>query len=698
MTGSPRPAGRILSALALAAGLAACGGTERPIHTVDGPIDLALEAPEAAPLDEVRRPYLVQVEGRVDEDAEAAIAGTGATPQRYFPDDALLVLATPAEAARARAIPGVRAAAPMKAAWRIDPVLEALPRERPDEATAVLVELADGADAATATAAIERLGGETLAAPAPWLLEARLPARAIEPLAGRPEVLFVAPVPEFRIENEEARALLEGDGAAPTLAGLGLQGQGQLVAFADGGLDGNSCFFPGDKVAGYDSLDPDGGDETGHGTHVGGSIAGDRYGNGIPDRHDGLAPAARLFVQDVGSRAGTGLDLIPGNLGNLFRPAYDAGARIHSNSWGSPTTTYGPTARSLDLFVADHPDLLVLVAAGNSGPDAGTVASPATAKNVIAVGASGAGDLADRVAAFSSRGPTADGRIKPTLLAPGQAITSAAAAEACAVVTKTGTSMATPVLAGAAAVARQYFVDGLYPSGQPTPADSFAPSAALLKATLLAGARPLGDGDPMVGGFGRASLPGSFLPGEGRRLWIDDRETGLRVGEEAAYAVEVTAQGPLRIALAWTDVAGASGSTRPLVNDLDLVVEGPDGTFRGNVLAQGHSIADGEPDRQNVEEVISLPVARPGHYRVRVIADNVPRGRQAFALAAVGAVEVEELLVGVSGASQDGPDGEVEAGEEAGCGAASGLASPGGVAIALLALARVRRRSRRAEA
>jgi hypothetical protein len=687
-----RPQGWLLSLGALAVALAACGSTDRPIHTVDGPVDLAALPPAPAPEPAGRRPYLVQVQGRVDEAAEGAIAGTGAVPERYFPDDALLVLATPEEAARARALPSVRAAAPMKAGWRLDPALKALPFERPDEATAVVVELAPAADAAAARGAIAALGGEAIGAPATWMLAARLPARSLEALADRPEVLFVAPAPDFRIDNEEARALLEGEGGAgPTLAGIGLRGQGQLVAYADGGLDVNSCFFPGGKVAGYDALDPDGGDETGHGTHVAGSIAGDRGGDGIADRYDGLAPAAKLFVQDVGSQAGTGLDLIPADLGVLIGPAYDAGARVHSNSWGSKGSTYGPVARSLDAYVAAHPDLLVLVANGNSGPGSGTVGQPATAKDILSVGASGAGATVDAVAPFSSRGPTTDGRIKPTLLAPGQGIMSAAANQECAVIAKSGTSMATPILAGAAAVARQYFVDGYYPTGAARPADGFAPSAALLKATLIAGATPLGDGDPMATGFGRASLVDSFTPGDGRRLWVTDEATGLRLGEEATYDLELREEGPFRIALAWTDVPGASGSTKPLVNDLDLVVEGPDGAFRGNVLSGGHSVVGGEADRRNVEEVVSLPEARPGPYRVRVIADNLPRGRQAFALAAVGAIADEAPAATVTGT--DATAGGGDPGRPGGCATAGGATPAAAVGLALGALA-LRRRAR----
>ena len=138
----------------------------------------------------------------------------------------------------------------------------------------------------------------------------------------------------------------------------------------------------------------------------------------------------------------------------------------------------------------------------------------------------------DHVAGFSSFGPTEDGRVKPDIVAPGE-ITSASgpflqfnavptivggdadadetrksetldAYARCAVVQIAGTSMATPIVAGVAILARQYFADGFYPSGVANASDGFAPSSALLKATLINGAAPMS-------GFTSAGVPlGAF--------------------------------------------------------------------------------------------------------------------------------------------------------------------------------------------
>lgn len=118
---------------------------------------------------------------------------------------------------------------------------------------------------------------------------------------------------------------------------------------------------------------------------------------------------------------------------------------------------------------------------GNDGElGHGTVGSPATGKNVLSIGASlnaqesfGANAPSKysekNVADFSSQGPTTDGRLKPDICAPGHRIKSAEAVlgsePVCDTVSMSGTSMATPIVAGNAALAREYFRAGYYPTG-----------------------------------------------------------------------------------------------------------------------------------------------------------------------------------------------------------------------------------------
>src|SRR5262249_38113014 len=153
-------------------------------------------------------------------------------------------------------------------------------------------------------------------------------------------------------------------------------------------------------------------------------------------------------------------------------------------------------------------------AAGNSGPDEGSVGSPSTAKSVVSVGSTRHGDLADQMSGFSSCGPTDDGRLKPEITITGSAVVSAAndgsaSSSNCSTQSMSGTSMASPGATGLTALIRQYYTDGFYPSGVATPANAFVPSAALLRATLINSAQAMAAVGPAPSdcqGFGRVLL------------------------------------------------------------------------------------------------------------------------------------------------------------------------------------------------
>jgi hypothetical protein len=171
-------------------------------------------------------------------------------------------------------------------------------------------------------------------------------------------------------------------------------------------------------------------------------------------------------------------------------------------------------------------DSLIIVAAGNNGANGfSTVLSPGLSKNALTVGASESerDTTTNRtvVTSFSSRGPSGDGRIKPDVLAPGRRVVSAQAGAGCAVFSMQGTSMATPVVSGSAAIVRQYFVSGYYPSGLPTSADAFVPTGALLKAALVNSAVPMRSLRLSNGTTRRLGLPPDNIQGHGR-IKLDD--------------------------------------------------------------------------------------------------------------------------------------------------------------------------------
>jgi subtilisin family serine protease len=500
-------------------------------------------------------------------------------------------------------------------------------------------------------------------------------------------------------------------------------GAGQVVAIFDSGVDDHPDLAGRLVKRAYGKGDPD--DRVGHGTHVAGIIAG--AGN-TPDPDGGgtirgVAPDAKLVSFGITYTANgrPALDL-PVDLGDLLREAVKDDAKIINLSWGTPLKgNYDQGSFYVDKFVRENPDVLVVVAAGNDGRAPSgqqlikQVSTPASAKNVLTVGAScsdrpakatwaarspdrfappdGDGAISgdpDRPAALSSRGPTEFDSVKPDLLAPGTQVYSLASRLAprpgpywepvpeagAAYGYMGGTSMASPAVAGAAALVRQYLVEERGVQN---------PSAALLKAVLLAAARRLASSraenfQKLFGypdfdqGFGRLDLS-TVLPHDeapaGRRLAFvdvandspDALESRALAGSgrrsERSYSVRVPqgAADPLRFVLTWTDPPGVG-----VQNNLQLEVVTPDGrTQLGNaehtylrdpqveaLLGPGVQILD----KRNNVEVVALAGSeengaagqlRSGRYAIRVIAANTSFPPQGYALVVVGDLETDQL-------------------------------------------------------
>ncbi|HEY3056941.1 MAG TPA: S8 family serine peptidase [Thermoanaerobaculia bacterium] len=491
----------------------------------------------------------------------------------------------------------------------------------------------------------------------------------------------------------------------------GIHGEGQIVAVLDTGLDWKSCYFAEAdnsrppinagspsiglawenvdgsrrKVIAYDFLyscdqfptvhDCDNPaldsayDNQGHGTHAAASAVGDRGAPIVHDFGDAIAPAAKLIVQDAGLSASDACTSRPGigcpvNITPALDQAYKQGARIHSNSWGdhgSATASYSQPARDVDAFVYSHPDMLVVFNTGNFGqngaPPASSLSAPGCAKNTLQVG--GTRGFAGRddgvLAGYSLVGPARDGRIKPDVVGPAYVVAGDVDFDnnpaSCDATYQPGTSFASPTIAGAAALVRQYYTDGFYPTGVATPANALTPSAALLKATLIAAARavPLrnfGIGADVAAqpvpsneqGFGFPVLDDAlYFPGDRAKLRVTDARLGIAQGESASTLVDVRAGTPLKVVLVWTDPPGvvrtASDSTPELVNDLDLRVTTPAGEAHfGN-----EAIHPGQRDRINNVEMITIDAPRTGSYTVSVDAMTISSGpRQSYALVIIG--------------------------------------------------------------
>jgi hypothetical protein len=220
----------------------------------------------------------------------------------------------------------------------------------------------------------------------------------------------------------------------------------------------------------------------------------------------------------------------------------------------------------------------------------------------------------------------------------------------CNQIQMSGTSMASPGAAGMAALVRQYYADGYYPTGGAT-ANGFAPSAALIKATMLNSTRKMagtGVGTVPDGcqGWGRVLLDDAlFFAGQDRHLIAFD-DAGFAqggAGQVKEFSVEVSAGQALRATLVWTDFPSTPAASINLNNDLDLEVSSPSGRFLGNVLAAGESTTGGTADRRNNVEQVILTAPETGTYVISVRAFNVPSSAQAFALVISGGVNRKPL-------------------------------------------------------
>ena len=633
--------------------------------------------------------------------------------------------------------------------------------------------------------------------------------------------------------NDDAVSLVQsGRSNADTIRNLGLLGDEQTIAIGDSWLDVNQCFFvdtpaldvctdftfmdssytfsaeanrtfqvkgclPGSantdhrKVAGYwtfytNTLLVDGS----HGTHVAGTAAGTAFKPTTISRFNGAAPNAKVVFTQIGVNArqifSPLLNLVYASI--YFGWSYAMGARIHSNSWGGPgwTDEYSDESASIDKFVVQQRDMLVLFAAGNDGEKLPRqyLSPQAQAKNALIVGSSQSSnahfieEVAPRqardkfnrlyrqnalplcdseavstvfgcinsvlvqagqspinslngmtttlcrqwflsnsscttpsvlsscplpapyatrmslvcpdalaaaylqhdaaqynehtVSSFSLYGPTADGRIKPDVVAPGDIVLSAnshadqetdyscSSAESD-IVAMAGTSMATPLVAGSAALVRQFYAQGYHVDGVMNASASIAPSAALMKATLIVSAvhatswgkctafDPISCSDADVTwlnsssaytravheGFGIVQLDqvlslagNSTIPGTDVTLFAYDVCSPFQLlaqGQSQSYTFTVTnISRPFKATLVWTDPVADASAAIQLVNNLDLsVTEVATGSlYWGN----GDIYAVNQPDHINNVETVWIAQPAGGVYNVTVTAHAINDG------------------------------------------------------------------------
>jgi subtilisin-like proprotein convertase family protein/fibronectin type 3 domain-containing protein len=652
--------------------------------------------------------YVVQFPGSPGEKERRRLADLGAEILNYLPNNAFLVAMDSERFGDLERSAEVRAAFRLPKFAKVDPVLA---HAAGKEDRSVEVVCAPGAkgepvagriakifpQARFLTNAYHHQGGRIVCA-----VSAKELGGFLDEVAGMEAVLSLLPWEEKILLNDNSVWVVQNYDTtnktnytlSATIWNHGITGTGQIACVNDSGALNTSCFFRYNATSGSEAtaqaltppatgtvdltkktiayyVEPGAAayDTSGaqyHGTHTCGSVLGDNYATlststtGGHDTGDGMAPNAKLVMQDVGDASGS-LSGLQGDLNAMFLQAYNAGARIHSDSWGTTASNYDATAMDMDEFTYRNEDFLFVVAMGNSGtaPADGTIGAPATAKSVVSVGATsnGSSSNANNLQDYS-RGPVDDGRRKPDVCSPGSSIVSANGGAACGTQSMSGTSMATPTTAGSLVLLRQYFTDGWYPSGTKTAADVRIPSAALMKACLINGAMEMTGTDlvnsstvtripSMDQGWGRTHLENSlYFSGDARRtrVWDIRNVDGLTTGQQAEYVVNVTASTqPLKVHLVWTDPESTTLAAVNLVNNLDLEVVNPAGTttYKGNVFATGQSTTGGTADVLNNVEGFVLSTPTTGSWTLRVKATSVPgaasapySSRQGYALVA----------------------------------------------------------------
>jgi serine protease AprX len=590
--------------------------------------------------------YVVQFSGPVKEAYKTALVRQGVELGDYLPEYAYLVRMAPAKLNGVQKLGFVKGVKPFTASYKLDPAL--LKVKAGERAAVRIATFGLGTKGPVSTLSTLGIRPDSIGL---GVVTAQVDAAKLQSLAASADVVYVEQVRAHELFNDKAGTVM----GLPTAWGAGLDGKGQVVAVTDTGLDTGKNDasmhpdFQGQIKSLYALGKPgDASDTLAHGTHVAGSVLGN--GSASNGLFKGTAPGARLVFQSVEDTKGS-LSGIPEDLTKLFSQAYQDGARIHTNSWGVPASSggavYDSQSAAVDRFMWEYPEYAILFAAGNDGDhdrdgqtNYSTVSTPGTSKNAITVGAS-QNDRPDKkmgtnindIASFSSRGPTTDGRVKPDIVAPGTWIVSARSSKSTdkhfwaphesnnKYGYMGGTSMSTPLTAGATAVVRQFYMEKL----------GVTPRASLLKATLINGAAAMGQNLAQKDtGWGRVDIKNSLY---GSPFKFVNEEKALQTGEAQTYSYEVKAGKPLKLTLVWTDFPATPAAEKALVNDLDLVVKGPD----GSELLGNHMLGAGIDRKNNVENV-QIATPKAGTYTVTVKAHNVPQGPQRFALVASGEV------------------------------------------------------------
>lgn len=603
--------------------------------------------------------YLIKLDGPMTPARRTALAKAGVVLRDYIPRHAWRVDLATADPAAIRTLGFVTWLGEFDADWKLCPNLShARPYESPERQAIekagekrVIVDLAPIASRQRMRQSMQSLGAiveERSMMTGANRLIVDVDTASLRALCEMPGVRFVEEAPEAAPRNQSTAWIAQSNiPDATSIWDRGLHGENQLVGVIDWDLDETHCAFYDDvpfgdmhrKIQAYYGFD----ENTlfgWHGTHVVDTLAGEPLDGNADANLRGMAYAARIVFQD---QAAT---ITSTNLFDRLTIAHDEGARIHSNSWGATVdNSYNAWAHDIDEFSFLNEDDLVIFAVINGGAST-PILSPENAKNCLAVAAAGDAPTQDSPGSGGT-GPTIDGRQKPEVWMTACSSTSADFGTDCGAVTRAcATSWAAPATAGMAALARQYFTEGYYPTGDAEPADAFTPSGSLIKAMLINSAVDMSGIAGYFGpreGWGRILLEDPlFFEGDTRRLLVEDirNADGLNTGGMHDYEFDVLSSNePLKITMAFADAPSTVGTSFAPVNDLDLVVTAPGGSvYRGNVFELNESTTGGTADMLNTCEQVHRLTPETGRWHVSVRAREVNVGTQGFAIVMTGDV------------------------------------------------------------
>jgi hypothetical protein len=384
---------------------------------------------------------------------------------------------------------------------------------------------------------------------------------------------------------------------------------------------------------------------------------------------DGLLPHGKVAMFDVADRA-TGAFFVPSLIDLVFPAASSAGVRVHSNSWGCRgITSYTHKALEVDEYMYDHPEFLVVAAAGNDGMlGMDSVGSPGASKNALTIGASAQNH--NDLIYFSGRGKSFAGIIKPDVIGPGTGLyaagvgTDGVEAQSCNKQISSGTSMATPMIAGASVLVQQYFEGGHWAkfcnktydackhgvvpkSVRNANGDKNFVSSSLIKAVMINSAqnmqsylsKVITNLGPKVSatnltappdryqGWGQVVL-NSVMQSEEQSslsLYLEDYATTKSFMQKTYYVVVTKENSDLRVTVTWNDPPNVLWAAKNLLNNIDLEVVGPDGvSYFGNNIRS---------DEFNPVERVVVEHAKVGVYVVTTTSKQFGFGsEQRYAL------------------------------------------------------------------